>query len=90
MQVNQGNKMIANMMGAFLAVSSISPMTAAWADAIPLVGSAAPDFKLPSNAGKDISLQDLKGKTTVLYFYPVRKILEIWRKNNSADLYASL
>lgn len=42
----------------------------ALADAIPVVGSDAPDFKLPSNAGKDISLSDLKGKRTVLYFYP--------------------
>ena len=44
---------------------------AALADAIPLVGTPAPSFKLPSNAGKDISLADLKGKRTVLYFYPV-------------------
>ncbi|CAM9260390.1 unnamed protein product [Laminaria digitata] len=32
----------------------------------------APDFTLPSNTGKDISLKDLlkKAKHTVLYFYP--------------------
>ena len=43
----------------------------AFADAIPAVGTPAPDFSLPSNAGKDISLKDLAGKRTVLYFYPV-------------------
>ncbi len=34
-------------------------------------GSKAPDFTLPSSAGKDISLKDFKGKNrVVLYFYP--------------------
>ena len=45
--------------------------TIAFADAVPLVGADAPSFTLPSNAGKDISLEDLKGKWTVMYFYPV-------------------
>ena len=41
------------------------------ADAIPLLGTPAPAFNLPSNIpGKDLSLSDLKGKWTVLYFYP--------------------
>ena len=30
----------------------------------------APDFKLKSDAGKDVSLSDFKGKDVVLYFYP--------------------
>jgi peroxiredoxin Q/BCP len=34
------------------------------------VGDAAPNFKLPSDAGNDVSLGDFKGKTLVLYFYP--------------------
>lgn len=35
------------------------------------VGSSAPDFTLPSNQGKDISLHSYKGKSVVvLYFYP--------------------
>jgi peroxiredoxin Q/BCP len=42
----------------------------AFADAVPPVGSEAPEFSLPSNTGKDIGLSDLKGKRTVLYFYP--------------------
>jgi peroxiredoxin Q/BCP len=42
----------------------------AHADGLPAVSAPAPPFKLPSNAGKDISLDDLKGKWSVLYFYP--------------------
>ncbi len=34
------------------------------------VGTKAPDFKLPSTAGGEVSLASLKGKTFVLYFYP--------------------
>jgi len=33
-------------------------------------GSPAPDFTLPDQDGNEISLSELKGKTTVLYFYP--------------------
>lgn len=33
-------------------------------------GSIAPDFTLPSTAGKDVSLHSLRGKKVVLYFYP--------------------
>jgi peroxiredoxin Q/BCP len=36
----------------------------------PAVGSAAPDFKLTTNEGKEASLADFKGKWVVLYFYP--------------------
>lgn len=36
----------------------------------PEVGSAAPDFKLTTNEGKQASLADFKGKWVVLYFYP--------------------
>lgn len=32
--------------------------------------SIAPDFKLPANGDKVISLAELKGKKVVLYFYP--------------------
>ena len=34
------------------------------------VGKNAPAFTLPSDAGEEISLSDLKGKNVVLYFYP--------------------
>lgn len=33
-------------------------------------GQKAPEFKLKSTNGKEISLIELKGKTVVLYFYP--------------------
>ena len=33
-------------------------------------GTAAPDFKLRDQDGKKVSLEDLRGQTTVLVFYP--------------------
>src|SRR5438309_3510251 len=36
-----------------------------------LIGKPAPSVKLPSSTGKEIGLNDFKGKqTVVLYFYP--------------------
>jgi len=58
----------------FIGSAALSAQVA-WADAIPLIGTNAPDFTLQSNAGKSISLNDLKGKRTVLYFYPVSTLL---------------
>ncbi len=34
------------------------------------IGDQAPDFTLPGDGGKDISLSDYKGQNLVLYFYP--------------------
>jgi peroxiredoxin Q/BCP len=34
------------------------------------VGDMAPDFSLPTQTGDTLSLSDLKGGKTVLYFYP--------------------
>lgn len=34
------------------------------------IGQPAPSFNLPATDGKTISLEDFKGKTVVLYFYP--------------------
>eukprot|EP01041_Mallomonas_annulata_P001598 gene1598-3087_t len=53
-----------------IALPILSVVAPAFADAIPAVGTNAPDFVLSSNAGKSISLKDLAGKWTVLYFYP--------------------
>lgn len=44
---------------------------AAFASAeFPPLGAAAPSFSLPSDQGTEVSLQDLRGKWVVLYFYP--------------------
>ena len=34
------------------------------------IGSAAPDFSLPSTSGGEVSLKSLRGSRFVLYFYP--------------------
>jgi thioredoxin-dependent peroxiredoxin len=36
----------------------------------PQVGDTAPDFTLPDQDGKNVTLSGLRGKTVVLYFYP--------------------
>nr|HCR94331.1 peroxiredoxin [Oceanicaulis sp.] len=33
-------------------------------------GDKAPDFTLPADGGRQISLRELQGKSVVLYFYP--------------------
>ena len=34
------------------------------------IGDKAPEFKLRSDTGSDVSLQDFKGKRVVLFFFP--------------------
>jgi len=34
------------------------------------VGKRAPDFRVPTDDGKEVSLTDFRGKKVVLYFYP--------------------
>jgi thioredoxin-dependent peroxiredoxin len=41
-----------------------------FAGSAPTVGSAAPEFSLPSQEGTPVSLKDYRGKWVVLYFYP--------------------
>jgi thioredoxin-dependent peroxiredoxin len=38
--------------------------------AVPSLGSAAPDFTLPSQEAASVSLKDYRGSWVVLYFYP--------------------
>jgi thioredoxin-dependent peroxiredoxin len=33
-------------------------------------GDRAPEFKLKSDDGKEISLQDFRGKNAILFFFP--------------------
>jgi peroxiredoxin Q/BCP len=42
----------------------------ALADDVPVPGSVAPVFTLPDQSGKSVSLESLRGKWLVLYFYP--------------------
>ena len=36
----------------------------------PREGDVAPDFRLPSTRGKEITLKEFRGKDVILYFYP--------------------
>jgi len=36
----------------------------------PKIGDLAPDFRLPSTRGKDMSLKQFRGQDVILYFYP--------------------
>jgi peroxiredoxin Q/BCP len=34
------------------------------------IGEKAPDFALPSDEGEEVSLENLKGKRVLIFFYP--------------------
>ncbi len=52
------------------AVSMAMPTQLAFAADMPPVGTAAPNFTLPSQDSTPVSLSEYKGKWVVLYFYP--------------------
>ncbi len=57
-------------LAAAAALSLALPLQAAFAADMPPVGTAAPNFTLPSQNDTPISLDEYKGKWVVLYFYP--------------------
>src|ERR1044071_5048753 len=57
--------LLAFVVAIVMACSSVNAVSE-----IPTVGAAAPTFSLVNNEGKQVSLNDYKGKWVVLYFYP--------------------
>ena len=53
-----------------LGVISLAPALTTAFSSMPEVGQAAPDFTLKNQDGKQVSLNDYRGKWVVLYFYP--------------------
>ena len=54
---------------ALASLTALSPTMAIAADTA-AIGSSAPNFTLPSQEDKQVSLADYRGKWVVLYFYP--------------------
>lgn len=59
-----------NVVGAALLACSLGALPALTDGTMPQAGQQAPSFKLPSQDGSEISLNELRGKWVVLYFYP--------------------
>ena len=55
---------------AFAIVAALACNRVGAVNELPAVGAAAPGFSLTTNEGKQVSLNDFKGKWVVLYFYP--------------------
>jgi peroxiredoxin Q/BCP len=55
---------------SFFCVAAVLVSVLMLSAARPEAGSPAPQFTLPSQDGTPVSLQDLRGKWVVLYFYP--------------------
>ena len=55
---------------AFAIVAVLAGNRASAVTDFPAVGAAAPGFNLTTNEGKQVNLNDFKGKWVVLYFYP--------------------
>jgi peroxiredoxin Q/BCP len=55
---------------AFAIVAVVACNRVSAVSELPAVGAAAPGFNLTTNEGKQVNLNDFKGKWVVLYFYP--------------------
>jgi thioredoxin-dependent peroxiredoxin len=55
---------------AFAVVAVLACNRVSAVNELPAVGAAAPGFNLTTNEGKQVNLNDFKGKWVVLYFYP--------------------
>ena len=55
---------------AFVVVAVLACNRVSAINEIPAVGAPAPGFNLVNNEGKQVNLNDFKGKWVVLYFYP--------------------
>ena len=55
---------------AFVVVAVLACNSVGAISEVPAVGAAAPTFSLVNNEGKQVKLNDFKGKWVVLYFYP--------------------
>jgi len=55
---------------ALLVIGLIAVGSVAATNDAPAAGTAAPEFTLTTNEGKQASLKDFRGKWVVLYFYP--------------------
>ena len=58
------------MKGIIAATVLLSALSTGMAQNLPQAGAVAPAVNLPSNDGRQVSLNDYKGKWVVLYFYP--------------------
>ena len=58
------------MMKSFCLVLLLCITGLAFADEVPLPGGHAPVFSLPDQSGRVVTLESLRGKWLVLYFYP--------------------
>jgi len=56
---------------------------------MPAVGSAAPDFNLPSQEGTPVSLREYRGEWVVLYFYPKDQTPGCTREAHNFQAYQS-
>ncbi|GIK25281.1 MAG: peroxiredoxin [Betaproteobacteria bacterium] len=63
-------KRILAAFAAFVALLAPFWMACAVAAGVPAVGTPAPEFALPDQAGRTVRLADFRGKWVVLYFYP--------------------